>query len=197
MISDVSTMSAGGAIAFADNQVAVGRPVADSFAIVAPQEALDSATLRVAGGEAPRAASGILGHALVSDLPSYSNSQLSIEADDLPEGYDLGSGVFEVRPDYKSGYVLKVGSESGITAVGTLELEGKPLVLLSGLAKEEGAAGRKVIVFTNGAGRFFAEGLRKGDWRIEMIGEPPPCFQLIVPENASGIFDAGVLKKCS
>lgn len=196
VISDVSVLSGAGAVAFADDHIAVGRTVTDSFAIVTPHKSLSDATLRVGGGGSAgaRAASDSLGPALVSDLPSYSHSQLPIEADDAPEGYDLGSGVFDVQPGYKSGYVLKVGSEYAVIATGSLELEGKPLALLSGLAKEEGVADpRKVVVFTNGAGRFSAEGLKPGQWRIEMIGDPPPCFRLTVPEKASGIFDAGTL----
>ena len=193
--SDVSQASAATAIAFADDHVAVGRPVADSFAIVVPHDPADTTTLQVPGEAFPRARSDSLSPALVSDLPSYSRSQFPIEAEDPPAGYDLGSGIFDVRPAYKSGYALTVGSERGVMAIGSLEAEGKPLALVSGLAKEEGAADpRKVVVFTNRAGRFCAEGLKPGTWRVEMIGEPPLCYRFSVPDRASGIFDAGPLK---
>ena len=193
--SDVSMVSGATAIAFANDHVAVGRPVADSFAIVVPHDPADTTTIRVPGEAFPRARSDSLSPALVSDLPSYSRSQFPIEAEDPPAGYDLGSGIFDVRPVYKSGYVLAFGSEGGVMAMGSLEAEGKPLALISGLAKEEGAAtSRKVVVFTNRAGRFSAEGLKPGSWRIEMIGEPPICYGLNIPESATGIFDVGTLK---
>ena len=193
--SDVSQVSGATAIAFADEHVAVGRPIADSFAILVPHGPADTTTLQVPGEAFPRARSDSLSPALVSDLPSYSRSQLPIEAEDPPAGYDLGSGMFDARPDYKSGYALTVGSERGVMAIGSLEAEGKPLSLISGLAKEEGAPNpRKVVVFTNRAGRFCAEGLKPGTWRIEMIGEPPLCYRLSIPDSASGIFDAGTLK---
>ena len=192
IVSDVSTVSAGGAVAFADDHIAVGRPVTDSFAIVVPHDPNDATSLRVPGETYPRAQSDRFGPALVSDLASYSHSAFPVEAEDAPAGYDLGTGVFDVRPDYKSGYVLKVGSDYGVTAVGSLEADGKPLALLSGLAKEEGVSNpRKVVVFTNKAGQFCAEGLKAGTWRVEMIGDPPKCFRLTLPEGASGIFDAG------
>ncbi len=195
VISDVSTLSASGAVAFADGHVAAGRPITDSFAIVTAHELLDGATLRVGGGDdSARPSSDSLGPLLVSDLPSYTVTELPITADNAPAGYDMGSGVFKLRPAYKSGYVLQAGSEYAVTAIGTLEVDRKPVALLSGLAKEQNVANpRKVVVFTNASGRFYAEGLKPGRWRIEMIGDPPTCFQLTVPENTSGIFDAAVL----
>jgi outer membrane usher protein len=193
--SDVSTISGASAIAFAGEHVAVGRPISDSFAIVVPHDPADKTTLRVPGEAFPRARSDSVGPALVSDLPSYSRSQFPIEAEDPPEGYDLGSGIFDVRPAYRSGYVLTAGSERGVMALGSLEAEGKPLALISGLAREEEAANPgKVVVYTNRAGRFCAEGLKPGNWRLEMLGEPPICYRLSIPESASAMFDAGTLK---
>ena len=118
--SDVSRVSGATAIAFADEHVAVGRPIADSFAILVPHDPADRTSLKVPGEGFARARSDGLSPALVSDLPSYSRSQFPIEAEDPPEGYDLGSGIFDVRPDYKSGYALTVGSERGVMAIGSL-----------------------------------------------------------------------------
>ncbi len=195
VISDVSTVAASGAVAFADGHVAVGRPITDGFAIVTAHESLDGANLSVGtDGNHARPTSDSLGPLLISDLPSYSITELPITVDNAPAGYDLGSGLFKLRPAYRSGYVLQAGSEYSVTATGTLQVDGKPIVLLSGLAKEQSdAKPRRVVVFTNASGRFCAEGLKPGRWRIEMIGDSPKCFQLIVPENTSGIFDAGVL----
>ena len=110
-LGSVSTISGAGAIAFAGNHFAVGHPVTDSFAIVTPHPSIEDATIQVAPGEkGARGVSGTLGDALVSDVASYSVSQLPVQVDGAPEGYDLGSGLFEVRPSYKSGYVLQVGS---------------------------------------------------------------------------------------
>ncbi|MGO8780726.1 MAG: fimbria/pilus outer membrane usher protein [Rhodomicrobium sp.] len=195
-VSNVSVISGAAAIAFAGNQIAVGRPVTDSFAIVTQHESLDGATLRVAPGDAgPRGVSDALGPALVPDLPSYSTTQLPVAAEGAPEGYDLGSGVFQVRPDYKSGYVLNVGSDYSVTAIGLAERDGRPISLVSGLAKETGvAAPRRVALFTNREGRFSANGLRAGQWRLELLSSPPACFRLAIPERTYGLFDAGHLK---
>ena len=194
-LSNVSVISGAAAIAFADDRIAVGRPVSDSFAIVAPHASLQDASIQVPASEkGVRAASSVFTDALVSDLPSYSSSQLPVQVDGAPDGYDLGSGLFEVRPSYKSGYVLQVGSDYSVTAIGTLENEGKPLALLSGLAKESGVADpKKVVVFTNGDGHFAAEGLKPGLWQVEILSAPPVCFALQIPDATAGLFDAGSL----
>ncbi len=199
-LGSVSTISGAGAIAFAGNHFAVGHPVTDSFAIVTPHPSIEDATIQVVPGEkGARGVSGTLGDALVSDLASYSSSQLPVQVDGAPEGYDLGSGLFEVRPGYKSGYVLQVGSDYSVTAIGMLEDQGKPLALLSGLAKEAGGgATRKVAIFTNSEGRFAADGLKPGLWRLELLSEPPVCFALSIPEGTAGLFNAGKLgQRCS
>ena len=199
-LGDVSVISGAGAIAFADNHIAFGRPITDSFAIVTPHPSLQDATITVAPGDkGARGVSDIFGDALVSDLASYSASQLPVRVDGAPEGYDLGSGLFEVRPSYKSGYVLQVGSDYNVMAIGTLEDGGKPLALVSGLAKESGGTEpKKVAVFTNDEGRFAADGLKPGLWRIELLSEPPACFSLLIPAGKTGLFDAGKLtQRCA
>lgn len=199
-LSNVSVISGAGAIAFAGDQVAMGRPVSDSFAIITPHASLEDATIHVAPGpNGDRGVSGLFGNALVSDLSSYTPSQLPIQVDGAPDGYDLGSGLFELRPGYRSGYALQVGSDYSVTAIGILEDSGKPLALLSGLAKESAAANaRKAVIFTNGEGRFAAEGLKPGPWRIEILSDPPLCFSLQIPDRTAGLFNAGTLKqRCS
>jgi outer membrane usher protein len=199
-LGSVSTISGAGAIAFAGDHFAVGHPVTDSFAVVTPHSSIEDASIRVAPGEkGARGVSGLLGNALVSDLASYSTSQLPIQVDGAPEGYDLGSGLFEVRPSYKSGYALQVGSDYSVMAIGTLEDQGKPLALLSGLAKEtDGSEPRKVAIFSNSEGRFAADGLKPGLWRLELLSEPPVCFALTIPTGAVGLFDAGKLgQRCA
>ncbi len=196
VISNVSIVSGSTAIAFADGHVAAGRPVSDSFAIVAPHQSLSDATLRVAQNDSgSRAATDWFGPALVSDLSSYSHTQLPLTVENAPDGYDVGSGVFDVNPSYKSGYVLTVGSDYHILAIGTINAaNGEPLALLSGLAKEEGVPSpHRTAFFTNRMGRFSADGLRAGHWRIELIGDPPACFRLDVPTGVTGVYDAGML----
>ena len=93
--SDVSTISGAGAIAFAGEHVAVGRPIGDSFAIVVPHDPADTTTLRVPGEASPRARSDSLGPALAAGA-SHRRPEFAVSDRGrgiLPQG-TVGSGIF-------------------------------------------------------------------------------------------------------
>jgi outer membrane usher protein len=64
---------------------------------------------------------------------------------------------------------------------------------VTGTAQPEGEDAEPVVLFTNGAGRFGAQGLAPGRWRIEMATDPPQHFILEIPPDTSGLFRAGTL----
>ena len=98
-------------------------------------------------------------------------------------------------PPYRAGYLVTVGSDYGLTAIGRLlNREGEPVTLIAGVAIEQGGEGRRVEIFTNRQGAFGASGLKAGRWRVEMPGEPPLTYDLIVPESPDGIVRAGDLR---
>jgi outer membrane usher protein len=129
-------------------------------------------------------------------MSAYSPARVAYGVDDLPVGYDLGAGAFDLFPAYKSGYRLTVGSDYTVTALGTLVDEhGEPIALLTGKAREEGREdGPTVTVFTNRAGRFGAQGLRPGRWILEMATEPPTRFVINVPKDAVGLVKLDALR---
>ncbi len=196
-IDQRTSITAGTAIAFADGRVAVGRPISSGFAIINPHNNLAESEVSAGSADAKRASSGLLGPALLSDVSPYSPSRVSIDVSNLPVGYDLGSGAFDLYPGYKSGYLLTVGSDYTVTAFGTImDAEGKPVTLLTGEAYEEGQPqGRKVTIFTNRAGKFGAQGLRPGRWVVDMATEPSKTrYVLEIPEKSVGLVKLGTLK---
>jgi outer membrane usher protein len=191
-----TTLRAASSIVFADGQFAIGRPVSNSFAIVSGHETLSDSNVIIAQpGEPPRAYADALGPAVVSGLSSYTVNRVAYDADNLPVGYDLGTGAFELLPPYKSGYALQVGSEYTISAYGRLlDGDGEPVALLTGVAYEaDNPDGRKVEVFTNRAGRFGAQGMRPGLWIIEMATTPKTRYEVRIPEGTVGLYRAGKL----
>ncbi len=184
------------AIAVADGHVAVGRPVSNGFAIVSPHHGLVDNTISVGkatGGYQAR--TDLLGPALLPSIPSFTLNRIEYDVADLPSGYDLGDGVFDLRPGHKSGYVLKVGSDYTVTALGTLaDREGAPLALVTGAAIEKGGSAKKVEIFTNREGRFSAQGLSPGEWDIEMATEPATRYLLRVPAKTVGMYRAEALR---
>jgi outer membrane usher protein len=194
--SQRTSVTAGTAIAFADGTWAVGRPVTNSFAIVEPHANLPDSTVTVGSSkDSARASSDFLGPALLPDISPYSPSRVPIDVDNLPMGYDLGTGGFDLLAPYKSGYRFTVGSDYTVTAFGTLtDAEGEPIPLLTGIAFEEGHPDdHQVTIFTNKTGRFGAQGLRPGRWVIEMATEPKTRFVFEVPKDTVGLLRLNTL----
>lgn len=197
-----TSLRVGTSFGFADGAVSMGRPIYDSFAIVKPHKSLKGADVVV--NPTPfgyTSNTGELGTALETNLSSYAERTITVDAPNAPAGYDLGSGSFRMFPPYRSGYRLEVGSDYSITAIGRLlDADGQPLALVSGRAIEASpAAGHQepVVLFTNRIGRFGASGLRPGRWRIEMGTTPPTVYILDVPASAEGFVKAGDLKPSS
>ena len=192
-----TSVRAGAGIAFAGSKVAVGAPVrGNGFAIITPHETIAGKPITVGSKESPRAESGMFGPALVSNLPAYANTMLEVDVADLPTGYSLGKGGFDIRAPYRGGYALEVGSAYSVSAYGTLEkANGDPVGLITGTATADSDPSKQVSIFTNASGKFGADGLAPGRWTIEMAtDEKPTRFVIEIPRGTDGLFKAGTLK---
>jgi outer membrane usher protein len=180
------------ALAYAGGHVAMGPPIRDAFAIVAPHESLATSKVVVGNPEAPTATGSSSWPALVTTLSSGSDITLPIDAADVPPGYSLGQGTVSISPQYKAGYSAVVGSENALSAFGSLLLPtGKPLALTAATATKGDA---HIQLFTNSRGRFAVEGLSPGDWRIAANtpkGEME--YRFTVRSGAAALTDAGQL----
>jgi outer membrane usher protein len=162
-----------GSVDFAGGKLGIGRHIDDAFAIVDGDPSLKGRKVIVDSqfADQPVATSGPLGPAVVP-INSYNKQILPYDVKDLPPGYDLGTGNFQVYPWYHAGYAFTVGSPYNVTALGhLLDADGQPLSLRIGEAvslTDHKAPHREVI--TNRTGRFAALGLSPGTWRITMSG---------------------------
>lgn len=183
-------------LAFADGAFTIGRPIYDSFAIVRRHDSLgNSAVIVDPSPYGFTSTTGALGTALQPSLSSYSERTITIDAPTAPVGVDLGLGSFRVFPPYRSGFVLQVGSNYSVTAVGRLiNRDGEPIALLTGTATELAHPEREPVqIFTNRDGRFGAAGLAPGRWRIQMMDDARTTYLLNVPDNTQGVLRAGDL----
>lgn len=184
----------GTSIAFAGGEVSVGRPIYDSFAIVKPHASLKKANVVVEPSPYGFTANtGSMGEATMPSLSSYSERVVTVDAVGAPAGVDIGQGSFKLFPGYRSGYVLEVGSDYHVTAMGTmLNLDGQPIALVSGKATELAHPDRNpVTLFTNRQGRFGATGLAPGQWRIEMLDANKSVYLITIPADADGVVRLG------
>lgn len=186
----------GTSLSFADGAFSVGRPIYDSFAIVTPHKTLKGTNIEL--DPTPfgfTANSGMLGAATHPSLSSYADRTITVDAPNAAPGTDLGQGSFKLFPSYRSGYHLTVGSEYGVTALGTMtDIDGEVVALVTGNAIELAHPDRPpVTVFTNRQGRFGATGLAPGKWRIEMLDIKKSVFEIEIPDNGENIVRLGEL----
>lgn len=192
-----TTLRASFAIAMADGQLALGRLVSESFLIARAHRTLLGAPVYLEPNEKGETArAGALGPALDGQISAHSFRSIDYAVPAAPAGYDLGAGTVTIRPPYRAGYFLRVGSDYHILALGRLiDGSGEPIRLLAGDATELSNPKRPAVtVFTGREGRFSAQSLRKGRWRIVMPTEPPTTFEFDIVENADGIVRVGDLK---
>jgi outer membrane usher protein len=189
-----TTLRVDTALAFADGMVAMGHPVTGGFAILDLHDSLADKSLIIGRGEHVRAKSDFLGPALLNSVPVYADSQIGYDVADLPPGYDLGTGQFSIHAPYRAGYGLTIGSASSVSVYGTLLDESQnPVAMIIGTARPAEGDGPKVDIFTNGAGRFVAQGLSPGRWVIEIADDPPLIFAFEIPEDVIGLYQPGTL----
>ena len=198
-LEDIRTsINFGTGLYMADGMFGIGRPITNSFALIAVDERAGDYQIAVE----PRrgfgstetyytAYNGALGPAVVPTLPPYFDRSLQVDAPDAPAGTSVGGQVFALRPGFRSGYRLEVGGAANVSLVGILTYaDGSPLALVTGTAhpttKEEGA--EPIQVFTNASGRFFLEGLVAGERYILTFQEMSQAETVLeVPEDALGI----------
>lgn len=192
-----TSVRAGGSLAYAGGQFALGRPIYDSFALVTPHKSLKARPVYIDPRDADYSArSDRFGPAVITDLGAYSARAIVYDVPDAPPGYDLGDGVVRVLPPYRAGYRLEVGSDYAYTVTGTMVSEdGEPIALLAGEAREETMDGRGPLqFFTNRTGRFALSSLRPGRWILTVGAGVPRRFIIDIPHDAAGVVQLGTLR---
>lgn len=207
--TDIRTgIAFGTALVTAGGRVALSRPVENGFAIIGngtdvdARLAIEPRSSPLGGDREYAAYSDFLGPGVIPDLPAYFVRRIEVEASDAPAGTGLGGEVFMLKPGYRAGYALEVGSEGGtVSALGVLvRPDGSPAGMLSGSVRrvdrldpdgvETSETDAPGLFFTNGGGRFFLEGLDPGV-RYEILvddGEGPQRFILTPRDDAFGIW---------
>jgi outer membrane usher protein len=115
--------------------------------------------------------------------------------DDLPVGYDLGSGDFALKPSLYSGYKLTVGSDATYTVLAQVTRDGEPLSLISGkFYSLDHPEDEPVQGFTNRSGRLAATGLRPGRYRLELATDPVFTTEIVIPKGDDNLVKLGDIR---
>jgi outer membrane usher protein FimD/PapC len=157
-------------VAFADGNFALGRDPGRGFYMVRRHPSLSGAELQVYQGRLrsmPLASSGAFGPAVAPVTSAYRPTELSIDVNGAPPGYDVGDTRFVVLPGARSGVVIEVGSEAYRWRLATLRIAGEPVNLAYGeLINLE--TGEREAFFTNAAGRASFASLTPGEYEIRL-----------------------------
>jgi len=167
--ASVTSFSAATSLGFADGKFAFGRPFNDGFLIVSPHQNLRGKKVSVRRSNVDGSlitATKNLSTTLVPLNSSYREQRYHFEVDDLPLGYDIGSGELDVFPGFLAGYKYQVGSDSSYTVIGNVLWPDNtaPSLIVGKIVSVDG--GEPITIFTNKTGRFVAERMTHGDYNI-------------------------------
>jgi outer membrane usher protein len=184
-------------LVFADWNVALSRPVANSFLLVKGIENEEACDILVNPGEIGYDAKSTEWLPGVAPLiSSYYLKKIHLEVVDPPFGSEEERTDFTIYPGYKSGYALYMGTKASVIALGTLLLgPGEPAVYQTFTATAmDGKPQDPVSGFTNAAGKFQLSRLQPGRYKIEMeVAGKPYSLVMKLPKDASGILSVGPL----
>ena len=189
------------AIVYAGGDVALSRPVSNSFVIFAPDPSIKDYPIGINpqsgrnGERTYEATTDRWGPAVLPDLTPYLYRTVQVDASRLPPGFDAGSSIYTFYPTDSSGTFVRLGSDANVLLDGTLQYKDKrPVVLQAGSISLAGKPHAALeTFFTNRAGRFIIEKLKPGRYVLRLYSFPGVTVPLTVPEGAAGPTQAGIL----
>lgn len=178
------------AIAFVERHWGVSRPISNSFAILYPNnEAMTDSKIIFGGGSILDRYSA----AVYPNLGNYQAYELKIDSANVPLGLDLGAQNYLMEGRLNSGQAIPVGKPGGITiAQATLmKPNGEPLEMDVGYFIYVDDPELTVQFFTNRHGRLFVQGLKSGEYTVDLLGDAYEVFTVTIPKGVESPFDLG------
>lgn len=181
-------------LGLADGAISLGRPPTYGFAIFDPHSSLAEAAITMrdeAGYVVGRR--DFLGRPLVPFNRAFAPVELNADVDPLPPGYDIGDPRLVAFPGNASAYRVRIGSDAWHVATGYLLTSDGPLAARSGTVEKIGdPAFAPRPFYTNSAGRFAADQLSSGEYRMMIEGQEVARFK--VDATTKGITDVGKIQ---
>jgi outer membrane usher protein len=182
-------------LVFVGANAGFSRPVQDGFLLAKGVKSLRNTEVSINKNEVGYdAQSTYLGPAVLPSLYSYSPKAIRVNAIDPPLGTTIEKTQYLLYPGYRSGFLVTVGTDGDVVAMGTIKdhvgklLEYKVLKVHS----IEDSKHPPTTAFTNAAGRFQFAGLKPGKWKLDVVDLGSTTF--VIPKSAIGIFQLGELK---
>lgn len=193
----VSRVTVASSLVLAGGKVSISRPVREAFAIVTRHATIAGKKVLIDRTEnGVRSETDALGAAVVPDLPTYIRTSTYVDVEDLPLGYDLGTGQFSFKAPLYAGYAVEVGSAASVTMFGkVLNRAGEPISFVAGtMALKDKPGVEPIPVFTNRAGRLVGIGLTPGVYMLTLKTDPVYQQEVVIGENGQNLVDIGEIR---
>lgn len=187
-------------LGFADGAFAFGRPVSNGFFILEGHETLKDRKISVyQSGDQKSGKTDIFGASLVPLTGAYRQQIHRVDVENLPLGYDIGSGQIEVFPSFNSGFKIKIGSDPAALVIGVIvKSDDTPVSLKTGrlalVNKNQDDLSEDIDFFTNRTGRFVAERVPPGIYRVTLMPGERIIKEIEVGEGEDGVVRIGTIK---
>ncbi|MGH8832115.1 MAG: fimbria/pilus outer membrane usher protein [Polaromonas sp.] len=185
-------VSVAGGLAYVDGEVALGRPVTESFGIVKVGE-LPGVAIAVNGQ--PIGKTNAQGKVFVPTLTPYFDNDVSISPESVPIEYSIPSTVQRVSPSLRSGAVI----DFGVTKIQAFsgKLKSQQAGAMKPVEFQEisfSADGKMQRMQTGRGGEFYIENRKPGTYTATVPLEGKPCqFDLTIPRSDETFVELGEL----
>jgi len=194
-LTQSSRLQWGSAIVFADGVMGWARPIDNSFVMIARQGTAQGQLVQVNPSFAGDIARADHFGAGIFPVSAYTLTPVSVTAPNLAIGNDLGKTNYTVFPTYRSGTLIRVGSEGTVFVRGELlDESGDAIALQHGqIVSLSDPDWPPVELFTNRTGRFATGGLKPGRYEVYLFGKSDPIARFEIPSDIKGIYDLGTI----
>ena len=161
------------ALVLANSTIALARPVKNGFAIIKGTKGLAGINMKVKpiGGGGINAKSNWISPAVLVSIPNYQLQKINIEPVNPPLGVTPSDMSFSLFSTYKSGFLLELGKERTIFAIGRLvDSQQEPLanmpIEIRRIEDLDNLEEKTVSTFTSRTGRFQMPEIKPGYYEI-------------------------------
>jgi len=187
---NICNLNMAGSMAFINKSIYFSPPVTDSFALVKVGD-VKGVGVKYSNekiGETDRN-----GEVLVPRLISYYGNHVSIEASDVPLGYNIGKPVKYVSTPYRGGAVVNFDVAKLQAVEGRIFFKENGKKVPSEYAGLEVTVNEKKVESIIGKdGEFYLENIPVGKFPAKVFLNEKTChFDMTVPENDQIIFNLG------
>ena len=134
---------------------------------------------------------------MAAEINTFAERSVFFDVEDLPVGYDLGEGQFNVKPPFNGGYKIEIGSGASFTIIGQVvdKVTGERVPFIGGRLESLDKPGSDpILAFTNRNGRLAATGLVPGKYKLILLTEPNYEQIIEIPDDEGSLINIGEIR---